>query len=105
MSTLIDSGLKEQLDRIETSILSKKDVLTFVEFCNYVGIGESYGYRLTSQKQVPHYNPRGKQLYFNRAEIDEWLMQNPVKTATQIAEEVKQYDQHRQKGKTSHGRA
>ena len=105
MSTLDESSIKEQLNRIEAAGLAKKDVFTFTEFCLYTGIGESYGYRLTSQKKVPFYNPRGKQLYFKRVEIDEWLLQNPVKTTAQIAEEVKQHDRQRQKVKTSHGRA
>jgi len=105
MSTTNESDIKEQLNRIEAAGLAKKDVLNFTEFCLYAGIGESYGYRLTSQKKVPHYNPRGKQLYFKRAEIDEWLLQNPVKTTIQIAGEIERHDRQRQKVKTSHGRA
>lgn len=105
MSATLESIVKDQLDRIEVAVLGKKDVFTFTEFCAYVGIGESYGYRLTSAKIVPHYNPRGKKLYFRRAEVDDWLLQNPVKTTAQIAQEVIQHDRQRQKVKTSHGRA
>jgi excisionase family DNA binding protein len=46
------------------------------KFCKYIGVSESLLYKLTAAKEVPHYKPRGKMLYFNREEIDKWLLQN-----------------------------
>ena len=46
------------------------------EACKYIGVSESLLYKLTAAKEVPHYKPRGKMLYFNREEIDKWLLQN-----------------------------
>lgn len=51
-------------------------VLGFDEACKYIGVSESLLYKLTAAKEVPHYKPRGKMLYFNREEIDKWLLQN-----------------------------
>ena len=31
---------------------------------------------MTSKKQIPHFCPQGKKLYFKRAELDEWLLRN-----------------------------
>ena len=42
----------------------------------YVGISESLLYKLTAAKEVPHYKPRGKMLYFDKEELDSWLLQN-----------------------------
>ena len=53
-----------------------KTVLGFDEACKYIGVSESLLYKLTAAKEVPHYKPRGKMLYFNREEIDKWLLQN-----------------------------
>lgn len=80
----------EHLDRIEKQLLSQKSVFTFDEFCRYVGISKSYGYKLTSTRAVPHYCPNGKTLYFEKSEIDKWLLQNPVKTTAQLQKEAKE---------------
>ncbi len=77
-----------QLKRIEQGLLAQKTVLTFDEFCKYTGISESWGYKLTSQRAVPFYCPNGKTLYFDRLEIDRWLLQNPVKTLSKLKSEA-----------------
>ena len=67
----------ERLNQIEKKIdeqnLLKKDVLTFNDTCKYLELSASHLYKLTSQKDIPHYCPRGKKLYFNRHELDLWL--------------------------------
>ena len=81
--------VKEQLDRIEAGLLAQKTVLNFDDFCRYVGISKSYGYKLTSGRSVPHSCPNGKTLFFEKAQVDSWLLQNPVKTTLQLKKEVK----------------
>lgn len=63
-------------------------MLTFDEACRYLGVSESLLYKLTSTKDVPHFKPRGKMLYFSKAELDAWLSQNPVKTLKQASQEA-----------------
>jgi excisionase family DNA binding protein len=74
----------QRLERIEQGLIAQKTVFTFDDFCRYVGISKSWGYKLTSQRAVPHYSPNGKTLYFEKAQIDKWLLQNPVRTVTQL---------------------
>ena len=38
-----------------------------------------------------HYKPQGKMLYFEKAELEAWLRQNPVKTQAQIEQEAQKY--------------
>ena len=80
----MESEIKEQLNRIEAGTLLQKEVLTFEEACRYTGIGKSYMYKLTSGQKVPHFKPFGKLVYFNRAELENWLLQNPIKTIDEI---------------------
>ncbi len=40
----------------------------------YIGVSESMLYKLTSSKEIPHYKPRGKMVYFAKEELDEWLV-------------------------------
>lgn len=55
-----------------------------MEACVYLGISESLLYKLTSSKEIPHYKPRGKMLYFDKTELDAWLKQNNVPTLGNI---------------------
>lgn len=68
--------LKQRLLTLEKNFYLSKKVLTFEEACSYMGISESLLYKLTAAKEVPHYKPRGKMLYFDKEELDSWLLQN-----------------------------
>lgn len=70
--------LAAQLDRIENALLLTKKVLTFEECCAYTGLSHSYMYRLTAGMLIPHSKPFGKRVYFDREEINAWLMQGKV---------------------------
>jgi len=48
-------------------------------------------YKLTSRKQIPHFCPQGKKLYFNRQELDRWLQQNRQNTNDEIEKEATDY--------------
>lgn len=80
--------LQERLVQLENNIYSTKNMLTFDEACQYLGVSESLLYKLTSTKDVPHFKPRGKMLYFSKTELDAWLSQNPVKTLAQASQEA-----------------
>lgn len=83
--------IKDQLDRIETSLTSQKTVLTFEEAVQYTGFSKSYLYKLTSGAKIPHYKPAGKMCYFNRVELDAWLQQNRISTQDEISSKAQTY--------------
>jgi len=70
----------EHIDRFYSEV---KTVLTVTEACEYMGITESHMYKLTSNGKIPHYKPTGKLIYFDRSELDDWLLQN--KTYNEIS--------------------
>lgn len=87
----MDEILK-QLDRIErNTLLSSKNVLTFDDVVLLTGLSKSYLYKLTSSNQIPHYKPSGKQLYFDREEIENWLKQNRVATVEETDRKATNY--------------
>lgn len=65
-----------------------KEVLTVEEASKYMGIKKSYLYKLTMNKQIPHYKPMGKMCYFNRLELERWLQKNNIKTDEEIEQEA-----------------
>lgn len=65
-------------------------IMPFPEGCKYVGISHSHGYKLTSQKLIPHFK-RGKKIYFDRALLDQWLLSNRVPTIEEMTKETDEY--------------
>lgn len=76
--------IDERLRNIETMLLSQKTVLNFDEVAAYTGLSKSYLYKLTCSGGIPCYKPQGKHIYFNKQEIDQWLMQNRKATNREL---------------------
>lgn len=68
---------------LQDSILTQKNVLTFSEAARYTGFSRSYLYKLTHLQKIPCSKPAGKMLFFDRAELDKWLM-----TSQTVSEEL-----------------
>jgi excisionase family DNA binding protein len=76
---------------LESQSLLQKEVLNFNEACQYLDISQSHLYKLTSTKQVPHFCPQGKRLYFKRTELDDWLQRNRKSAADEIDQAATDY--------------
>lgn len=85
----------ERLEAIEFLIfdqnLLKKEMLTLNEASIYLDMSTSHLYKLTSGRQVPHYCPNGKKLYFKRSELDQWLQRNRKVTQEGLETEASKY--------------
>lgn len=68
-----------------------KKVLTLDEAAQYTGLSKSYLYKLTSQKVIPHYKPNGKLIFFEREELEKWLLGVRVTPQTEIEEAAQTY--------------
>ena len=79
-------SINDRLRNIETLLLSQKKVLNFDEIKSYTGLSKSYLYKLTSSGGIPCYKPQGKHIYFNKPEIDQWLLSNRKATTIEINE-------------------
>ena len=78
--------IEEILSRIESNAgesAAPKEVLTLEEASEFLGVSKSQLYKLTRTAAIPHYKPNGKYIYFDRAELIEWVKQNPVRTRKQ----------------------
>ena len=65
-----------KLEKIEQILLTQKKVLNFNEVMLYTNLSKSYLYQLTSNGGIPCYKPNGKHIYFNKEEIENWLLNN-----------------------------
>ena len=73
---MIPNELQKELEQIKTLLLSKKNVLNINELFDYTGYSKSYIYKLTSRNAIPYFKPSGKAIFFDRVEIDTWLLKN-----------------------------
>ena len=83
--------IEQKLTNIENSLAASKEVLTFDETANFTGFSKSYLYKLTSAGMIPHSKPLGKNLFFDRVKVQEWLLSKPIKTSAEINTQAANY--------------
>jgi excisionase family DNA binding protein len=88
----MDNIIIERLNSIEKLLVEQqtmqKQVLNFNETCNYLELSQSHLYKLTSTGAIPHYKPNGKKIYFNRTELDNWLLRNRIDSQYEIDQQA-----------------
>jgi len=84
-----------RLERIEkmlkTQQTMQKQVLNFNETCTYLELSHSHLYKLTSTSAIPHYKPNGKKIYFQKQELDGWLLRNRTDSKDEIEQKAADY--------------
>ena len=48
-------------------------------------------YKMTHENNIPHYKPGGKKIYFERMEINRWILKYPVRTDEEYDAIAKSY--------------
>ena len=90
MDTTIND-IKHQLDRIESmTLIGAKNVLDFDETLLYTGLSRGHLYRLTSTRAIPH-SKRCRKLYFDKAELDRWMLESRIPTQEEIDSQAATY--------------
>lgn len=88
----MEEKILDQLSRIERySLLAAKNVLCFDDVVLLTGLSKSHLYKLTCSHQIPHYKPNGKQIYFDRTEIEAWMKQNRIATTQETDQKATTY--------------
>ena len=88
----MEKAIIDRLQRIEQyTLLSAKNVLSLDDVAVLTGLSKSYLYKLTCTHQIPFYKPNGKQIYFDRGEVESWMKQNRVATQAEIEAQAATY--------------
>lgn len=86
----------EKLDRIEKMLEGyQKEILNVNELVKYTGFKKSQIYSLVHKNLIPFSKPNGKYLFFAKAEIDLWLLQNKTPSIKQITDKASSYRRSR----------
>ena len=78
--------MNEIIERLEElkqlAVLGAKNVLSMNDVCLLTGLSKSHLYKLVCSKKIPYYKAAegGKMTYFNKQEIENWLMAYRVPT-------------------------
>lgn len=70
--------IEKGIEHLQKSLFAYKRVMTLPELASYIGMSEGYLHKLTAKNLIPHYQPLGKIIYFDRIEIDEWIFKSRV---------------------------
>ena len=82
--------LKQVADLITANIIgTQKEVLTTDEAARYLGVSKATLYRMTMERQIPHYkSPTGRLCYFNRKEVETWMQSCRVATDEELEQKA-----------------
>ncbi len=82
MMTLED--IAQRLDRLEAlTVLASKTVLDINDVAQLTGYSVKYLRLLIANRDIPHYR-RGNRLFFNRDEIEDWMMGTRIPTKEEM---------------------
>jgi len=80
-----------RLDRIEHyALLASKSVLNIDEVALLTGFSKSHLYKLTYAKRIPYYK-NGKYLFFNKSEIEDWMLKVRYDTIDESMQKASKY--------------
>lgn len=87
----------EEIQALATAIAGKiavyqKAVLNLEEASLYTGLSKSTLYKLTANRLIPYYKPATSRFcFFRREELEDWLLEQPVATQTDINTRAMEY--------------
>lgn len=68
-----------------------KNMLSVTEAAMYLGISKSTIYKMTMNRQIPHYKPFGGKIFFDKSELDSWIHRNKVYSDAELNQKAMDY--------------
>lgn len=89
----METEILEQLNRIEqTALLGAKQALTMSDASQLTGLSKSTLYKMVCLKKIPYYKSQGgKFTYFDRNELNKWMLNVRMSTRDEIESEADTY--------------
>ena len=80
-----NTELRKRLKAIEEGLRLQKKVFNTTDLHRYTGLSKRTIYKLTSTGKIPCNSPTGKIIFFDKDEIDIWLLSNKNESAVSDA--------------------
>lgn len=84
LKAAIREVIAEELKQVKPT---QHETLSIKEAASFLRLKLTTMYEKTSRKLIPHFK-KGNKLYFNRAELEDWIRKGKVKTASDIESEA-----------------
>ena len=78
-----NNKIEEKLDEILLRLQEAENILTFADACKYLCVSRSTLYKLTSNKEIDHFKPNGKMIYFSKAQLNSYIKSRRVLKKTE----------------------
>ena len=78
--------------RETTAPQQEKKILNLDEVAAITGLSKSTLYKMTSARQIPHYKPTAKLLYFLQSEVEAWILRSRIATSEELETEAATYN-------------
>lgn len=79
--------------------MKAENLLTTQEAADYIGLKVSYLHKLMMKRVIPFYKPNGKLCFFDKDDLDKWLMRVRVPSQEEIDRQVQEIIAQRNAGK------
>ena len=83
--------MKQILNCVENAhrnLVDRIDFLTLEEASDLLKVSKSFLYKLTSSKQIPHFKPSGKLIYFQKSDLEKWILEGRISTTRESTENL-----------------
>ncbi|GAB6123881.1 helix-turn-helix transcriptional regulator [Dysgonomonas termitidis] len=86
----MEEQLLNELQKIrELTLLGIKKALTMTDASLLTGLSKSHLYKLVCAKKIPYYKSQGGKLtYFDRRELEAWMLSGRIKTSVELEQEA-----------------
>lgn len=79
--------LFKRMDNLERRLGQGKKVMTMREVSEFTGFSMAQLYVLTRTRAIPHSKPNGKTIFFDKNELNEWLLKNKIETVIEFIDD------------------
>lgn len=81
-------NIEKYLEQLSNETIHKEELMTISAASKMLNLSVATIYSKVCRREIP-VNKQGKQLYFYKSELQEWIKSGRVKTSLEIAKEVK----------------
>ncbi len=66
----------------------QKNIFNTNEASKYLDISKSSLYKLTQQRKIPFSKPNGGKMYFQKEDLDNWMLSNRSKSIEEVEQKI-----------------
>ena len=70
---------------------NENEILSLSEAAEFLKLSKSCIYKLTSKKEIAHFVPGGKKIYFKKSDLKDWLLKNRISSASELETDTESY--------------